>query len=299
MALAAQHLCTAAVSVSQFAVAYGAPSQSLTLVAYRDSVDVNRFLSTGDEVIPGSAGLKDQLLALRWLQQNLAAFCGDPAKVTIGGETAGGASASHHLIAPSSAGLFRAATIESGDSVSPFGVTTVARQKAFRLGEVLGFSANDSRQLLDFLRTQDAHELVAHDREPLLDLDGLSAVVMAPVVEPDLEGAFITEMPADSLKAGRFSKVPVPEGATSGQATDLLGRKLYWRRASVRSPFGPPLLENDAPLQLVSDCLVPLVSILLHLPTGAARLLAAVQARDFYCGHTDITLDDAQDIVGT
>ncbi|XP_049767898.1 uncharacterized protein LOC126101253 [Schistocerca cancellata] len=42
MALAAQHLCTAAVSVSQFAVAYGAPSQSLTLVACRDSVDVNR-----------------------------------------------------------------------------------------------------------------------------------------------------------------------------------------------------------------------------------------------------------------
>ncbi|XP_049770437.1 ras-related protein Rab-8A-like [Schistocerca cancellata] len=43
MALAAQHLCTAAVSVSQFAVAYGAPSQSLTLVACRDSVDVNRL----------------------------------------------------------------------------------------------------------------------------------------------------------------------------------------------------------------------------------------------------------------
>ncbi|XP_049762502.1 uncharacterized protein LOC126088405 [Schistocerca cancellata] len=42
MALAAQHLCTAAVSVSQFAVAYGAPSRSLTLVACRDSVDVNR-----------------------------------------------------------------------------------------------------------------------------------------------------------------------------------------------------------------------------------------------------------------
>ncbi|XP_049768369.1 uncharacterized protein LOC126106174 [Schistocerca cancellata] len=41
MAIAAQHLCTAAVIVSQFAVAYGAPSQSLRLVACRDSVDVN------------------------------------------------------------------------------------------------------------------------------------------------------------------------------------------------------------------------------------------------------------------
>ncbi|XP_049762500.1 uncharacterized protein LOC126088403 [Schistocerca cancellata] len=51
MALAAQHLCTAAVSVSQFAVAYGAPSQSLTLVACRDSVDVNHFLwDLGEEV---------------------------------------------------------------------------------------------------------------------------------------------------------------------------------------------------------------------------------------------------------
>ncbi|XP_049779246.1 uncharacterized protein LOC126176148 [Schistocerca cancellata] len=47
MALAAQHLCTVAVSVSQFAVAYGAPSQSLTLVACRDSVDVNRRRRNG------------------------------------------------------------------------------------------------------------------------------------------------------------------------------------------------------------------------------------------------------------
>ncbi|XP_046988956.1 venom carboxylesterase-6-like [Schistocerca americana] len=237
------------------------------------------FLSTGDEVIPGNAGLKDQLLSLRWLQQNLAAFGGDPAKVTIGGESAGGASVSHHLIAPSSAGLFREATIESGNSVSPFGVTTVARQKAFRLGEVLGFSANDSRQLLEFLRTQDAHELAAHDRELLLDLDGLSAVVWAPVVEADLEGAFITEMPADNLKAGRFSKVP------ERMSEDVVST----------APFGPPLLENEALLQLVSDYFVPLVSTLLHLPTGAAPLLASVQVRDFYFGHS--TLEDAQAIV--
>ncbi|XP_049947500.1 venom carboxylesterase-6-like [Schistocerca serialis cubense] len=247
---------------------------------------IKGFLSTGDEVIPGNAGLKDQLLALRWLQQNLAAFGGDPAKVTIGGESADGASVSHHLIAPSSAGFYRATTIESGDTVSPFSVSTVARQKPFRLGEVLGFSANDSRQLLEFLRTQDAHELAAHDRELLLDLDGLSAVVWAPVVEPDLEGAFITEMPADNLRAGRFSKVPLLEGATSGEGTDLLG-----------PPSGPPLLENEALLQLVSDYFVPLVSTLLHLPTEAARLLASVQVRDFYFGHSNITLEHAQAIV--
>ncbi|XP_049947705.1 esterase FE4-like [Schistocerca serialis cubense] len=61
------------------------------------------FLSTEDEVIPGNAGLKDQVMALRWLQQNVAAFGADPEKVTVGGESADGSSAAHHLISPSSA----------------------------------------------------------------------------------------------------------------------------------------------------------------------------------------------------
>lgn len=62
------------------------------------------FLSTQDEVIPGNNGLKDQLFALSWVQDNIQYFGGDPQKVTIMGNSAGSASCAYLLLNQKSRG---------------------------------------------------------------------------------------------------------------------------------------------------------------------------------------------------
>lgn len=62
------------------------------------------FLSTEDDVIPGNFGLKDQTMALSWIQKNVPNFGGDPLRTTIFGESAGGSSVHLQILTPKSIG---------------------------------------------------------------------------------------------------------------------------------------------------------------------------------------------------
>lgn len=64
------------------------------------------FITTGDALIPGNNGLKDQVAALEWVQRNIANFGGDPKKITIAGLSAGGASVDFMFLTPLTKGRY-------------------------------------------------------------------------------------------------------------------------------------------------------------------------------------------------
>uniref|UniRef100_A0A8C0VXY6 Carboxylic ester hydrolase n=1 Tax=Castor canadensis TaxID=51338 RepID=A0A8C0VXY6_CASCN len=96
-----------------------AATENVVVVAIQYRLGVLGFFSTGDQHASGNWGYLDQVAALRWVQKNIAHFGGNPAQVTIFGESAGGTSVSSHVVSPMSKGLFHGAIMESGVALLP------------------------------------------------------------------------------------------------------------------------------------------------------------------------------------
>lgn len=180
------------------------------------------FLSTGDSIVPGNNGLKDQVMALRWIQQNIAKFGGNPDKVTIFGESAGGASVQYLMLSPMSKGLFSQAIAQSGSALNPwaFNIPSTARSKAFRFGEALGCNTNNSKELVDFLKTVTAQQLVEGVSKAMTEEErDLGTVYFRPTVEQatDEEEIFLPAEPIELLKQGKFHNVPFIAGVNSSE----------------------------------------------------------------------------------
>ena len=73
----------------------------------------------GNEEVPGNAGLRDQNLALKWVNENIGKFGGNPEMVTIFGESAGALSVHLQLLSPLSQGLFQRAILQSCTALDP------------------------------------------------------------------------------------------------------------------------------------------------------------------------------------
>ncbi|XP_026670723.1 cholinesterase-like, partial [Ceratina calcarata] len=102
----------------------------VVFVSLNYRLDVLGFLALDLPGVKGNSGLKDQVLALKWVQRNIAAFGGDPNRVTIFGESAGSASVSFHLLSSQAEGLFHQAILESGTAICPWAYNTRNRIKA-------------------------------------------------------------------------------------------------------------------------------------------------------------------------
>ncbi|XP_054737012.1 juvenile hormone esterase-like isoform X1 [Anastrepha obliqua] len=121
------------------------------------------FLSTGDEHMTGNFGLKDQNLALKWVQSHISAFGGDPSRVTIFGHSSGGVLTHLHMLSSASKGLFRNAISISGLAISPFSRPIDSKTQTIKMAVAVGItnaSKMSSKELVDALRKIESTKLV-------------------------------------------------------------------------------------------------------------------------------------------
>ncbi|XP_038069714.1 cholinesterase 1-like [Patiria miniata] len=233
------------VSIHGGAFAFGSAIESVypgqPLVAFGDVIvvtinyrlDVFGFLTTGDEAAPGNMGLLDQVLALEWIKENIAAFGGDSERITIFGVSAGGASVSLLVLSEQAQGLFQNAVMQSGTAFSRWayadGNSERLRQQAFDRGTKLGCNAQDSVALVDCMRDKDAMAVLT-----AIELEFFTSTI-PPVV---VDGTFLEDTPSNLYSTGRYNHAPILLGTTRDEATFF----------TFNNPLFNPLYKPEPPV---------------------------------------------------
>ncbi|KAH9379223.1 hypothetical protein HPB48_017695 [Haemaphysalis longicornis] len=123
------------------------------------------FLSFGNDVVPGNAGLYDQHIALRWIKENICAFGGDENRITLFGESAGAVSVGFHLLSPLSRPLFTRAILQSGSVTAPWGFqnNATARKSATALAAAVNCSTSLGNETLKCLQEKEAKAIIENE----------------------------------------------------------------------------------------------------------------------------------------
>ncbi|KAM5350400.1 hypothetical protein ACJ41O_006905 [Fusarium nematophilum] len=198
------------------------------------------FLNSAEAFQHGDSnmGLRDQRLSLHWIHENIAAFGGNPSKVTIWGQSAGAASVGAQILAYNGRDdkLFSAAIMESGTPLA-LGSQTILAEQSYKL--LLEKTAcNSSPNPVQCLRSL-----------PFEVLNGvLNTTALSGGWTPKIDGDFVARHSSKQLNDGHFVRVPIIVGATTDEGTSFSPRGInttdQFQQAIEKS--SPPISSSFA-----------------------------------------------------
>src|SRR5262249_6693975 len=150
----------------------------------------------------GNYGIMDQQFALQWVQRNIIAFGGDPNKVTIFGQSAGGLSVLSHFASPRAAGLFHRAIVQSGAYELALPTLAVGETQGVLFANAVG-CPDQSAQCL---RSRSVEQILAQQGD-VTSIAPLSA--LPPIVTPVVDGFVLPRSLQVAIATGQFTRVPV------------------------------------------------------------------------------------------
>uniref|UniRef100_A0A8C7RDL4 Neuroligin 2b n=1 Tax=Oncorhynchus mykiss TaxID=8022 RepID=A0A8C7RDL4_ONCMY len=184
--------------------AYG----NVIVVTMNYRLGVLGFLSTGDQSAKGNYGLLDQIQALRWLNENIGHFGGDPERITIFGSGAGASCVNLLILSHHSEGLFQRAIAQSGSAISSWSVNYRPLMYTKILAKKVGCSYGDTGDLVECLRRKSFRELVDQDIQP-----ARYHIAFGPVVDGDV----VPDDPEILMQQGEFLNYDILLGVNQGE----------------------------------------------------------------------------------
>uniref|UniRef100_A0A8C0Z8C3 Carboxylic ester hydrolase n=1 Tax=Cyanistes caeruleus TaxID=156563 RepID=A0A8C0Z8C3_CYACU len=196
---------------------------NVVVVAIQYRLGIAGYFSTGDEHARGNWGYLDQVAALRWIQENIVHFGGDPGSVTIFGESAGAISVSALVLSPLAKGLFHKAISESGTAAMGL-FTDQPNEEAQKIAAVSGCEKSSSAAMVECLRGKTEEELV----EITLKMD-MTTLQLCRDTSPEncnqdfffisacVDGVFFPKSPRELLSEKSINAVPYIIGVNNGE----------------------------------------------------------------------------------
>lgn len=236
-----------------FVIGYGDMMRALNLMDKNDMIfitfnyrlGIHGFLCLGTEDVPGNAGMKDQVALLRWVQENIANFGGNPNDVTLAGGSAGSAAVDLIMLSKSAEGLFHKVIPESGGNLAAFAVQRDPVEIARSHAKKFNFTKADDINSLEYFYKMAPMELLTAD--PFFDRTD-ATFVFGPCVERDTKDAFLTESPLSILKKGNYKKVPLLYGFANMEGLMRIDFFDYWKNKMNENfaDFLPADLQFDS-----------------------------------------------------